>query len=110
LVAGFTSVRLGHLRAALRARREAAQARRRPVDRCRDQVVLQARVALGRAAHSSRPECRTCGRDCGRQDRRVTPVGFRSVPVSWSGGRVFADGRDEWWSGQAGGAWAGGEL
>jgi len=40
---------------------------------------------LGRAARSGRPERRTRGCDCEWQDRGVTPVGLRSVPVGWSG-------------------------
>jgi len=47
---------------------------------------------------------------CGRQGRRVTPVGFGSLLVGGSGGRVFEVGRGEWQEGQAGGAGAGGEL
>ena len=45
-----------------------------------------------RAAHSGRAERRTRGCHCGRQDRTVTAVGFRSVPVGESGGGVFEGG------------------
>jgi len=72
--------------------------------------VLQAGVALGRAARSGRPERRPRGCHCGRQDRGSTPVGFRSVPLGRSGGRVFAVGRWQWRAGQACSAGAGGEL
>ena len=78
--------------------RELLSARRHQLDRGRDQIVLQAGVALGRAAHSGRPERRARGCHCGRQDRGVTPMGFRSVPVGGPGGRVFAVGRREWWA------------
>ena len=44
-------------------------------------------------ARSGRSERRARGCHCGRQDRGVTPVGFRSVPIGGSGGRVFAVGR-----------------
>jgi len=52
--------------------------------------VLQAGVALGRAFKPSSPERCTRGCHCGRQDRRVTPVGLGSVPLCGSGGGVFA--------------------
>ena len=56
---------------------------------------------------SGRPERRTRGWHCGRQDRRATPVGLGKVFVGGSGGSVFAAGRGEWRSGAASGA---GEL
>jgi hypothetical protein len=66
--------------------------RRRQLDRGRDQVVLQAGFFVGRPARSGRPERRARGCHCGRQDRRVTPVGLRSVPFCGSDGGVFAGG------------------
>jgi hypothetical protein len=62
---------------AFHADRELLTAPRHQLDRCRDQIVLQAGVALARAARSGRSERRACGCDCGGQDRGVTPVGFR---------------------------------
>ena len=50
-------------------------------------------------ARSGRAECLTRGCHCGRQDRRVTPVGLRSVPLGGSGGCVCAVGRCEWRAG-----------
>jgi hypothetical protein len=76
----------------------------RPAIHGRDQVVLQAGVALGRAARSSRSERRTRGGDRGRLDRCFTPVGLGPVPVGGSGGGVFA-GEGWWrWSGAESGA------
>jgi len=95
---------------AFHADRELNSPRRHQLDRGRDQVVLQAGVALGRAARSGLAERRTRGCHCGRQDRRVTPVGLGPVPVGGSGGRVCAAGRWQWWAGAEGGAGAGGEL
>jgi hypothetical protein len=62
-------------------------------------VVLQAGVALGRAARSGRPERRPRGCHCGRQDRGLTPVGLGSVPVGGPGWGVFAGGGWQWRSG-----------
>jgi hypothetical protein len=75
---------------AFHADRELLSARRHQLDRGRDQIVLQAGQFVGRAARSSRPERRARGCHCGRQDRRVTPVGLGSVPIGGSGGGVFA--------------------
>ena len=69
-----------------------SQPTRHQLDRRRDQVVLQAGVALGRTATSGFAECRARGCDCGRQDRGVTTVGFQSVPVGRSSGCVFEGG------------------
>ena len=60
--------------------------------------------------HDGRAERRTRGCHCGRHDRRVTPVGLRSVPVGGSGGRVFAVGGRQWRSGAESVAGAGSEL
>jgi SpoVK/Ycf46/Vps4 family AAA+-type ATPase len=54
---------------------------RRQLDRRRDQVVLQAGVALGRAARSGCAERGPGGCHCGRQDRVAQAVGLWSVPV-----------------------------
>jgi hypothetical protein len=62
------------------------------------------------SARSGRPERCTRGCHCGRQDRRVTAVGFRKMFVGRSGGRVFAVGEWWWTAGAEGGAGAGGEL
>jgi hypothetical protein len=69
---------------------------RHQLDRRRDQVVLQAGVALGCAAHSGRAERRPRGCHGGRQDREPTPLGLRSVPLGGPGRRVFAVGRRQW--------------
>ena len=69
--------------------RELLTARWHQLDRGRDQVVLSAGESSGRAPDPSRPERRPRGCDCGRQDRRITPMGLRSVPVGGSGGGVF---------------------
>jgi hypothetical protein len=98
------------LHATLQLGRKAGPTGRRQLDRGRDQVVLPAGVTLGRAARSGCPERHTRGCHCGRQDRRVTSVGFRSVPVGGSGGGVFADGGWQWRSGAESGAGAGVEL
>jgi hypothetical protein len=79
------------------------------VDRCRDQVVLQARGPARRAARPGSPERRARGSYGGRQDREVTPVGLGSVPVGGTGGRVFADGAGRG-EGKADRQGAGGEL
>ena len=78
--------------------------------RRQNRSVLQSGVALGRAARSGFAERRARSCHCGRQDRGVTPVGFRSVPVGGPGGGVFAVGGSQWRSCQAGGAEAGIEL
>jgi hypothetical protein len=88
---------------AFHADRELLSARRHQLDRRRDQIVLQARVALGRAAGSGSPERRASGRHCGRQDRRATPVGLRTMPGGRLGGGVFAVGR-RWRESSKGGA------
>ncbi len=49
-------------------------------------------IPAQRPARSGRAERRTRGRHCGRQDRRVTPVGLGKMFVGGSGGSVFADG------------------
>jgi len=92
------------------ADREPLTARRHQLDWGRDQVVLQAGVALGRAARSGRPKCRPRGCHCGGQDRRASPVGLRSVPLGGSGGGVFEVGRWQRRSGQEGGAGSWREL
>jgi hypothetical protein len=56
------------------------------------------------AADPSRPKRRTRGCDRWRQDRRVTSVGFRPVPVGGSSWYVFAVGRGGWRSSQESGA------
>jgi len=61
---------------AFHADRELLYARRHQLDRRRNQVVLSAGQFVGRPARSGRAERRTRGCHCGRQDRRVTPVGF----------------------------------
>ena len=63
-----------------------------------------------RFGRSEQAERRTRGCHCGRKDREPAAVGFRSVPLGGSGGSVFAVGRGEWRSSQAGGAGAAGEL
>jgi len=74
---------------AFHADRELLSARRHQLDRRRDQVVLQAGVALGRTDRSGREERRPRGCHCGRQDRGPAAVGLGSVPVGRSGG-VYA--------------------
>jgi len=88
---------------AFHADRELLSARRHQLDRSRDQVVLQAGVALGRPARSGRSERRTRGCHCGRQDRGSTPVGLRKMFVGGSGRRVFAVG-SRWSEGAESGA------
>jgi len=70
---------------ALTARREAGPPGWRQLDGRRDPELLQASLAARRAACSGRAECRPRGCHCGRQDRGVTPVGLRSVPLGRSG-------------------------
>jgi hypothetical protein len=83
--------------------------------RARRPPTLAAAVLAGRQPNSNTPPptgparrwlqvgyARGC--HFGRQDRGVTPVGLRSVPIGGSSGRVFAVRRGEWRSGQAGGA------
>jgi hypothetical protein len=89
---------------AFHADRELLSAGRRQLDRRRDQVVLQAGESSGRAARSGSAERRPRGGHGGREDRGVTPVGFRKMPVGRSGGRVFPRAGAGWCSSQAGGA------
>ena len=65
---------------------------RRPVDRRRDQVVLQVGGPTRRTARPGRPKRRARGCHCGGQDREPAPVGLRSVPLGGPGGRVLAGG------------------
>jgi hypothetical protein len=78
--------------------------RRHQLDRCRDQVVLQAGVPARCAARSGRPERRTRGCHCGRQDREPAAVGLGKMPVGGSGWGVFAGGSGYWREGAEGGA------
>jgi len=89
-------------RPARRPRSPATQARRHPMDRSRDQELLSARGPARRAARPGRPERPARGRHCERQDRVAPPVGFRSVPLGGSGGRLHAAGG--WWRERAAGA------
>jgi hypothetical protein len=58
---------------AFHADRELLSARRHQLDRRRDQIVLQAGVALGRAARSGRPERRARGNEYDQPDVAATP-------------------------------------
>jgi len=63
-----------------------APARRHPVDRRRDQVVLSARGPARRAAGPGRAERRARGCDCGRQDRVSAsgPPAGASRRIGWA--------------------------
>jgi hypothetical protein len=67
-----------------------------------------ARVTTQCPARSGRAERRTRGCRCRGQEREPAVVGLGSMPVGGPGGRVFAVGREQEWTGAERRAGAGG--